>query len=174
MAYLTQDILGLNGNCPSGLPATSAEHAYSSHLNNHIEIPPSVGLEGQVVDIALGRQVGPKADLFKFAKEVKGSHFGNWKSLGLYSETAQTFPKKFSEALDTVIQRGGQIHFNLDDLKIRQALGGNPHVYVGRYTAWELQQITRNPFWFERTTFYARDIPLSAEQVKRLGIVAVK
>ena len=64
------------------------------------------------------------------------------------------------------------VHFNLTGLDIADALAGDPNRWVGRYTAWELQQIVRRADWFERTTFYIDGVALTSEMKASVGLNA--
>jgi hypothetical protein len=120
------------------------------------------------VDLALGRQ---DYNLTGFAKKVGGEFFKNWRKLGLFDDGVQGWGQAFKQALS---RTSGNIHFNLDGLDIPKALAGNPNVWVGRYTAWELQQIVNNPSWFSRTVFYLDGKELTLAELTELGIQVVR
>lgn len=97
-----------------------------------------------------------------------------WKELGLYDADLPGFPAAFKQTLTRTLARGGRIHFNLDDLDVGRALAGNPDEWMERWTAWELQQIVRNPSWFKSTTFYQGGRALNTHEVESLGISLVR
>jgi hypothetical protein len=94
--------------------------------------------------------------------------------LGLHDAPAGRFDIAFEQSLNNVVARGGRIKFNLNSLDVPSALASDPAVRVGRYTEWELQQIVRNGAWFGATDFYLNGRLLSAEELRRLGIVLVQ
>jgi hypothetical protein len=73
--------------------------------------------------------------------------------------------------MEVTLQRGGKVHFNLTGIDIQAALAGDSSIWVGRYTAWELQRIVLQPDLFDITDFYLDGRRLSAEEVEQLGIV---
>ena len=102
-------------------------------------------------DIALGIK---EHGLEEFAKWVDAAPNSRWPDLELYDEDVEGWGQAFEQALSRTMEAGGNIHFNLDGLDIKDALAGNPSAWTGRYTAWELQQLVRKKEWFERTIFY--------------------
>jgi hypothetical protein len=126
-------------------------------------------------DIALGRQAyrGGNADVKAFAKRVGAAHFEQWPEMGLYDKDLG-WGECFGQAVNRTIERGGSIHFDLTDLNINEALAGDASIWVGRYTAWELQQIVRNPGWFKHTTFYLGSQALTPEQAAQLGLASAQ
>jgi hypothetical protein len=115
-------------------------------------------------DLALGRQ---DYGLEGFAENVGGVQFKQWQALGLYDSGLKGWGQAFRQALS---RTSGRIHFNLDGVNVPNALAGDPNTWVGRYTAWELQQIVGNPTWFSRTTFYLNGEALTLTQLAELGI----
>ena len=75
-----------------------------------------------------------------------------------------------SPGCNQYLRLGGRIHFNLDGVDIAEALAGDPDVFVGRYTAYELQQIVGNAEWFDNTTFYRDSQRLTIADLKDIGI----
>src|SRR5580704_7274986 len=92
-----------------------------------------------------------------------------WAAMGLY-EDAEGWGSAFYQVLTNTLRLGGRIHFNLDGVDIAEALAGDPSVFVGRYTAYELQQIVGNAKWFDSTTFYRDRRQLTIEELTRDGI----
>lgn len=69
-------------------------------------------------------------------------------------------------------QARGTIHFNLDGIDIRRILKNpSPTNAVGRYTAWEFEQILGNKELYRRTVWYQNGRPVSQATLNRLGIV---
>jgi hypothetical protein len=62
------------------------------------------------------------------------------------------------------------VHFELSGLNIKEALSGDPSVWVGRYTAWELQQVVGSSSLFNRTKFYLRGVQQTPAQIAQMGI----
>ncbi|MFM2283057.1 MAG: hypothetical protein RL222_561 [Bacteroidota bacterium] len=75
-------------------------------------------------------------------------------------------------AFKNITSRAKTINFELQGLNISEALAGDASKWVGRYTAWELQQITKSPELFKKTTFFLDGAKQTPEQLKTLGIVA--
>lgn len=67
------------------------------------------------------------------------------------------------------IAGGGKVRFNLQGVNVSEALAGDPNMWVGRYTAWELQQVVSNPSYRAATTFYNTG-HLSAAEKAALGL----
>jgi hypothetical protein len=125
-------------------------------------------------DIALGmqEQEEEKEALAEFARIVNASWMGEWADLGFYEVGEfEGWGGAFYRVLEITQQRGGRIHFNLTGLDIKDALAGDPAVWVGRYTAWELQQIVLRRDLFDVTHFYLDGNRLTAEEADNLGIV---
>ncbi len=97
-------------------------------------------------DIALGLK---DQDLIAFASAVNAAEMSRWRELGLYDEDVEGWGHAFQQAVERTLSAGGKIHFNLTGLDIAEALAGDPGCWVGRYTAWELQQIVGNGQWFQ-------------------------
>ena len=57
-------------------------------------------------------------------------------------------------------------------MDIAEAFKGDPDVFVGRYTSWELQQIVCNDTWFVNTLFYLDGILQTPQQLAEMGINA--
>jgi hypothetical protein len=123
-----------------------------------------------VHDVALGVQ--GKGELERFASSVKAVSFKQWDKLGLYSSSvpAERFDIAFEQVMNRTVATGGRVHFNLTGLDVADALAGNPAERVGRYTAWELQQISGNAAWLKNTIFYQNGKELTQTAVKALGI----
>jgi hypothetical protein len=56
-------------------------------------------------------------------------------------------------------------------LDIQHALAGDPETWVGRYTAWELQQIVLRRDFFDMTDFYLHGRRITKDEAETLGIV---
>src|SRR5689334_1016062 len=96
----------------------------------------------------------------------------SWMDLSYYSEGEfEGWGGAFGRVVELTLQRGGKIHFNLTGIDIQDALAGDPSIWVGRYTAWELQQVVLRLELFEVTSFYLDGKRLSVEDVEALGIV---
>jgi hypothetical protein len=65
---------------------------------------------------------------------------------------------------------GGSIHFELAGLNVGEALAGDASTWVGRYTAWELQQVVASPALRGATTFYLDGVAQTAAQLSALGL----
>jgi hypothetical protein len=122
-------------------------------------------------DIALGMQ---EHGLKAFAASVNASFVDQWKKLGLYAETEESWGRAFLEVLTKTLSAGGRFHFNLTGLDIVDALNGDPEIWVDGHTAWELRQIVRNPNWFRNTLFYLDGNLLTPDQVMEHGIYLQK
>src|SRR5579859_908143 len=125
-----------------------------------------------VCDIACGIRHDQEQNpvLANFAQKVKASYIEQWLDLGLYDEDVGNFALAFEQVMTRTIAKGGRVHFNLNGVDVAGALAGNPEEWMGRYTAWELQQIVKKPNWLAQTIFYLNNVPLSPEQVEALGI----
>jgi hypothetical protein len=126
------------------------------------------------VDIALGKQdqEDEREGLAEFAKTVNASWMDEWVDLGYYEEgDFEGWGGAFDRVMELTQQRGGTIHFNLTGVDIQDALAGDPSYWVGRYTAWELQQIVLRPALFAITKFYLNGSNLAIEDLERLGLV---
>ena len=104
-----------------------------------------------VNDIALGMQ---EHGLEAFAASVNASFMDQWKRLGFYDETEESWGRAFEQVLTKTLAADGRFHFNLTGLDIADALNGDPEIWVDGHTAWELRQIVRNHEWFGNTLFY--------------------
>ena len=108
-------------------------------------------------DIALGMQAskagGGAGQLDRFAEAVKAASMKVWEKLGLYSSSIPDgrFDLVFEQVMNNTVKGGGRIHFDLTGLDVAKALAGDPMERVGRYTAWELQQISGNSTWLKNT-----------------------
>ena len=118
-------------------------------------------------DIALGMQ---EHGLTAFAASVNASFMDQWKKLGFYDETEESWGRAFEQVLTKTLALGGRFHFNLDGLDVADALKGDPEIWVDGHTAWELRRIVRNHEWFNNTLFYRGGNLLTSQQVKSLGI----
>jgi hypothetical protein len=122
-------------------------------------------------DIACGKQ---RLGLEEFATRVNAAAMKQWPELGLYDPDAVSgWGAAFHQVMNKTLAAGGKVHFNLDGVDIADALRGDPNMFVGRYTEYELQQITLNQVWFRNTRFYLAGALLSAEQLTSLGVSAV-
>ena len=118
-------------------------------------------------DIALGMQ---EHGLETFAAIVNATFMDQWKDLGFYDETEESWGRAFEQVLTKTLAVGGRFHFNLTGLEISDALNGDPDIWVDGHTAWELRQIVRNPEWFANTLFYLDGNLLTSDEVLALGI----
>jgi hypothetical protein len=98
------------------------------------------------------------------------AYYRDWQRLNLYSPTVKGWGQAFHQAVGKVLSGGGRIHFELAGVRIKEALSGDPTIWVGRYTAWELQQIVANPAYRAATTFYLEGKALSAVELAKLGL----
>jgi hypothetical protein len=122
-------------------------------------------------DIALGLQnVDGENSLAEFAQRVGASPMWEWLDLGLFDEGVEGWGEAFDQVMTRTIATGCHIHFELNGLDLADALRGDPSQWVGRYTAWELQQIVARQEWFSATYFYVRGRLLDIDQLKDLGI----
>ena len=123
-------------------------------------------------DIACGVRYDQDGNpiLATFAAKVNAAFVEQWADLGLYDEGLGSFALAFDQAVNRTIAQGGRIHFSLDALDVGEALAGDPGESVGRYTAWELQQIVRKAEWFKHTVFYLHDMALTSDQLAAMGI----
>lgn len=122
-------------------------------------------------DIALGVQfVGGESNLSEFAEFVAAAPMSEWAALALYDEHVEGWGQAFEQVMTRTLAAGGRIHFELSGLDVGDALRGDPMVWVGRYTAWELQQIVSRQDWFSATSFYLRRRLLEHDVIERLGI----
>ena len=127
-----------------------------------------------MIDIALGLfSDGGDADPVAFAREVNASYMAQWREMELYDEDVEGWGQAFEQVVTRTLARGGRIHFNLTGMNIDEALRGDPDLWVGRYTAWELQQIARKRDWIARTIFYRDGVMLTAKEAAALGIELV-
>jgi hypothetical protein len=117
-------------------------------------------------DIALGLK---EAGLVEFAAQRNAAHMGHWEELGLY-EDAEGWGDAFRQAVTKTLKADCHIHFNLTGMDIAEALRGDPEIFVGRYTSYELQQVLLHEPWFHNTTFYLDGESLTIEQLRTLGI----
>jgi hypothetical protein len=118
-------------------------------------------------DIALGMQ---ELGLQAFANKVNALSMSEWTKHGLFDEDEDSWGRAFEQALTRTLACGGRFHFDLSGLNIAEALAGDPEIWVGRYTAWELQQIIRNSTWFSNTLFYLNGKQLLARELDSIGI----
>ena len=127
-----------------------------------------------MIDIALGLfSDGRDADLAAFAREVSASYMAQWRDMELFDDDVEGWGQAFEQVVTRTLARGGRIHFNLTGMNIEEALRDDPLVWVGRYTAWELQQIVRNRDWIAATVFYCDGVALTATEAAALGIELV-
>ena len=129
---------------------------------------------GKGVDVVLGIRKNRIADFTAFA-EKHGAPFTEWEELGLVKNVPEgRFDIMFEQALEKTVSTGNKISFDLTELKIAEALAGDPTLRVGRYAAWELQQLVRNKTWFAQTEFYLNGAKLLPAKVAELGIKVVE
>jgi hypothetical protein len=121
-----------------------------------------------MIDIALGIASGLEC----FAARVNASYMSQWRDMGLFDQNVEGWGQAFEQVMTRTLTAGGRVHFNLTNLDVREALAGDPEFWVGRYTAWELQQIVRNKAWFDKTSFYLNEVALTSDQIIALGIVS--
>src|SRR5438552_1421101 len=120
-------------------------------------------------DIACGIQ---EAGLIEFAAQVNAWYMGQWLELGLFDEGLEGWGQAFEQAVTRTLAAGGRIHFNLTGLDVGDALAGDPDLFAGRYTAYELQQIVRHRKWLEQTIFYHDGRVLAGEALISLGLTS--
>lgn len=118
-------------------------------------------------DIACGIK---DAGLAEFARAVSATQMSDWRDLGLYDEDVEGWGQAFEQVVTRTLTAGGLIHFSLDQMNIAEALAGDPNEFVGRYTAYELQQVVLNPSWFAATRFYLSRVQLTDAEVNALGV----
>lgn len=122
-------------------------------------------------DIALGLQVVEGvSSLGLFARAVSAAPMTRWAELGLFDEGVEGWGDAFDQVMTRTIAAGFRVHFELRGLDIDDALRGDPQEWVGRYTAWELQQIVARHDWFSATSFYLDGRLLGIEELESLGI----
>ena len=122
-------------------------------------------------DIACGKE---HLGLEEFAARVNAAAMKQWPELGLYDPDAVSgWGAAFHQVMNNTLAAGGKVHFNLDGIDIADVLRGDPNMFVGRYTEYELQQITLNPEWFRNTRFYLAARYFRREQLTNLGVRAV-
>lgn len=122
-------------------------------------------------DIALGVQiVDGKNNLAEFAQQVGAAPMSEWADLGLFDEGVEGWGEAFQQVMTRTIAAGCCVHFELNGLNIADALAGNASEWVGRYTAWELQQIVNRHEWFSATIFYLSGRLLDSGELEKLGI----
>nr|WP_243436275.1 RHS repeat-associated core domain-containing protein [Acanthopleuribacter pedis] len=114
-----------------------------------------------------------KADLEAFANQMNASVSKNWSQRGFHRLAENKWPVAFSAAMNTAINRGGKILFDLTEVNIRHAL--NPKnankSWLDGYTEWELRQILGNKNWLKNTIFYMNGKRLNKRDLKKLGIL---
>jgi hypothetical protein len=126
-----------------------------------------------VIDVALGKQEqeDEEESLAVFARSVNASWMGEWMDLGYYEDGEfEGWGGAFGKVMEITLRRGGRIHFNLTGIDVEDALAGDPSIWVGRYTAWELQQIVQRRELFDITHFYLDGRRLTTEESARIGI----
>lgn|SRR5487761_1817340 len=122
-------------------------------------------------DIALGVQVVEGTNsLEEFARAVGAAGMTEWIALGLFDENIKGWGAAFDQAMTRTLEGGFRVHFELRGVDIRDAFCGDPEEWVGRYTAWELQQIVARRDWFTVTSFYLNGRLLDVEELGTLGI----
>jgi len=120
-------------------------------------------------DIACGKQ---HLQLEEFAAGVNAAWMKQWPELGLYDPDAVSgWGEAFAQVMKATVAAGGVVHFNLTGVDVTEALAGNPDLFVGRYTEFELQQIKLNPDWLRITKFYLDGRVLTDAELVALGIV---
>ena len=135
----------------------------ASRLAEFVRGPAAPGAK----DIALGTQ---KSGAAEWAASRGVAYFKDWKALGLYDSNVRGWGEAFHQAMGRTIAGGGKVHFELADLNVAEALAGDSSMWVGRYTAWELQQVVANPAYRAATTFYMKGVEMKAGALKALGL----
>lgn len=124
-----------------------------------------------MTDIALGIQsLDGNDNLRNFARMVGAASMSEWAELGLFDHDVKGWGPAFEQVMTRTIEAGFQVHFELNGLDITDALCGDPREWVGRYTAWELQQIVARGNWFAATSFYSNGRLLDNDELESLGI----
>lgn len=130
------------------------------------------GSSANALDVTMGMVKNEGASLNTAAK-TGAPFYSDWAKLGIYnSANFKRWGDAFKYITDKVIGSGGKIHFELQGLDIPGALAGDASIWVGRYTAWELQQITQSASLFKNTVFYLNGVKQTAKQLAKLGIKA--
>lgn len=111
-----------------------------------------------------------KLNLAEFAQRVRAATMSEWLAIGLFDEAVEGWGQAFDQVLTRTVAAGRRVHFELYGLDIADALGGDASEWVGRYTAWELQQITARQDWYSATSFYLRGRLLNVGELDALGI----
>jgi hypothetical protein len=87
-----------------------------------------------MADIALGMQSGDDIPgLEWFAAQVNALPMSRWLEVGLYDDDVEGWGPAFHQAVTRTLDAGYRIHFSLDGVSIREALGGDSALWVGRY-----------------------------------------
>jgi RHS repeat-associated protein len=129
---------------------------------------------GSSVSVTLGMMKNEGASVATAAK-VGAPYYSEWANLGIYNPSHfEGWGGAFKFVTDKVLSTKGTIHFELHGLNISDALAGDPNIWVGRYTAWELQQVTNSTRLFNNTIFYLHGVRQTAKQLAELGIKAPK
>lgn len=109
------------------------------------------------------------------AAKVGAPYYSEWVNLGIYNPTQfEGWGSAFKFITDKVVASKGIIHFELNGVNIPKALAGDANTWVGRYTEWELQQVTGSAKLFKHTNFYINGVKQSAKELTKLGIRAPK
>ena len=136
------------GRLPCAREGREAAGCYSRKWDIHWQLVSCLAAKGDSMgDIACGKQ---HLGLDEFAASVNAAAMKQRPELGLYDPDAVSgWGEAFRQVVKNTLAAGGKIHFNLDGVDIRDALRGDPNIFVGRYTEYELQQITLTPSGFE-------------------------
>jgi RHS repeat-associated protein len=130
------------------------------------------GSSAGALDVTMGMVKNEGASLATAAK-TGAPYYSEWAKLGIYNPANfKGWGDAFKYITDKVIASGGKINFELKGLDIPTALAGDANIWVGRYTAWELQQITKSATLFKNTEFYLNGVKQTTEQLIKLGIKA--
>jgi RHS repeat-associated protein len=127
---------------------------------------------GLARDIALGLTRDPLGNrlLSPFAEGVGAIGNQSWITSGLATEGP--FVQRFYQALYRSTSEGGRIKFNLDYLKLGEALGAKrfSDPFAVGVTNWELQQVLHNDSFHGATDFYIGGQRLTPDEVSEFGL----
>lgn len=103
--------------------------------------------------------LGVSDRLIQFSAKAEGVFFHHWKDVfGISGEvTGQAFKDNFNKVLNSAIDSGNKIKFDLGGLSktdILEASTKSIELTSGNYTKWELNQILNNKKYMDNTTFY--------------------
>lgn len=135
-----------------------------------------IGRTADATDVALG--LTNEGDLAGFAADQNALTASEWTQAGLMDANVGSFEVGFHQTVGRALARGGRIKFNLTGMKLDRAVRFNrgpcPSLYdeaagIG-YTEWELQQIARDRYLWERTDFFLDGEQLTLEKLAEFGI----